>query len=400
LKAVYATIILGERIAFMTKTMKKKLLTLTLLPLLFSCDFSFGSGETETLEIEPEAITDITALHSLYTGKFLIGNVISPSETTGSRFTYLKHHFNVLTAENAMKPDQVQKIKGTFTYPDAMIDAALAAGFKIHGHTLVWHSQSPAWMTTGVSKETAIANMQEHVTTVMNHYKGKIISWDVVNEAIDLPNSGGWDITDWKSCLRKNTGHVSAADNSAWYGAIGPEFVELAFLAARAADPVAKLYYNDFSLDNQDKARAVYNMVMDINGRHTVGGRKLIEGVGMQAHYNIWTDPNNVKKSIELFISAGVEVSISELDIQAVNLGYGTLSEADALLRQGSLYATLFTIFQDHAANISRVTFWGLDDTHSWRAASKPLLFDGNYKAKPAFYGVENPTQFLRDHPL
>jgi endo-1,4-beta-xylanase len=381
--------------------MKKKLLTVLLLPLLFSCDFSFGNNnkETETQVIEPESITDVPALHSAYTDKFLIGNVISPSETTGSRFIYLKRHFNVLTAENAMKPDQIQAAKGTFTYPDAMINAAIAAGFSIHGHTLVWHSQTPAWMTTG-SKQAVIANMETHVTTVMEHFKGKVISWDVVNEAIDLPSSGGWDTADWKSCLRKDTGHISAADNSRWYGAIGSEFVELAFLAARAADPDAKLYYNDFSLDNQDKARAVYNMVKDINTRLSVGGRKLIEGVGMQAHYNIWTDPENVKKSIELFISAGVEVSISELDIQAIFNFEGAPSEADALIQQGSLYAELFKIFEAHAANIARVTFWGLDDSHSWRATSKPLLFDGAYKTKPAFYGARNPTSFLREHPL
>jgi endo-1,4-beta-xylanase len=378
--------------------MRKESLMLLFLPLLFACNFSFSDEESEELETEPVLLTDLPALHDIYKDKFLIGNVISPNEATGTRFTYLRHHFNVLTAENAMKPDATQAVKGKFTYSDALVSAATTAGAKIHGHTLVWHSQTPVWMTEG-GREAAIANMETHIKAVMEHYKGKVISWDVVNEAIDLPSSGGWSVEDWKSCLRKDTGHVSAADTSRWYGAIGADFVELAFLAARDADPDAKLYYNDFSLDNQNKARAVANMVKDINERYpAVGGRKLIDGVGMQAHYSIMTDPNNVKKSIEMFIAAGVEVSISELDIQAVFSG-STLSEETALLRQGSLYAQLFTIFAEHSAQISRVTFWGLDDAHSWRQDSKPLLFDAKYNAKPAFYGVQNPALFLRDHP-
>ncbi|MDR3284401.1 MAG: endo-1,4-beta-xylanase [Treponema sp.] len=183
----------------------------------------------------------------------------------------------------------------------------------------------------------------------------------------------------WDSKLRE----------SPWLTAIGSDYIELAFKAAREADPDAKLYYNDYSLDNQNKAAAVYEMVRDINRRFpNVGGRPLIDGIGMQAHYGIWTDPGNVEKSIQLFSSLGVEVSISELDIQA---GTNGQFESGWENQQAELYAKLFRIFKQNASHISRVTFWGLNDGKSWRSTSKPLLFDKDYKSKPAFYAVENP---------
>lgn len=143
-----------------------------------------------------------------------------------------------------------------------------------------------------------------------------------------------------------------------------------------------KLYYNDYNEDNQNKAQAIYSMVKEINDRYalTHPGKLLIDGVGMQGHYSINTNPANVKLSLEKFISLGVEVSITELDIQA-----GTNYQLSEKLAnaQGYLYAQLLNIFRDHADSIKRVTFWGMDDNTSWRASSNPLLFDKNLQAKP-----------------
>jgi endo-1,4-beta-xylanase len=205
----------------------------------------------------------------------------------------------------------------------------------------------------------------------------------VLNEAI---NDNPPNPSDWRASLRQ----------SRWYHAIGPEYVELVFLAVREADPEAKLYYNDYNLDNQSKSLAVYNMVKELNEKYpNAGGRALIDGIGMQGHYRTHTSPEQVALSLERFISLGVEVSITELDIQAGTNSRLTEKEATD---QGMIYASLFTVFKDHSANIARVTFWGLDDGTSWRSPSNPTLFDKDLQAKPAFYAVENPADFLAAH--
>jgi len=341
---------------------------------------------------------DVPSLKDVYKNDFLIGTAIAADDLEGVRFELLKKHFNVVTAENAMKPDGLQPTEGDFTFAaaDDLVDRALNAGLKVHGHVLVWHQQTPAWMHTDpdtgepLSREEALDNMTTHIKTVMEHFGNKVISWDVVNEAMadNPPNPD-----DWRASLRQ----------SPWYQAIGPDYVERAFLAAREVlddhpDWDVKLYYNDYNLDNQNKARAVYNMVRELNEKYAAehDGKLLIDGVGMQGHYSINTNPNNVKMSLERFLSLdGVEVSFTELDAMA---GAGNqLSDAQAQA-QAFFYAQLFKLFREHADRIPRVTLWGMDDGTSWRSANSPLLFDRNLQPKPAFFAAVDPDDFLENH--
>jgi len=359
-------------------------------------DISFESTGAGAIAIQK----NLTAIKDAYKSSFLIGNAISAEDLQGVRFDLLKKHFNSATAGNAMKPDALQREKGKFTFDaaDKMVNQALAAGMKMHGHVLLWHQQSPAWMNTktdasgntvALSRTEALANMRTHIKTVMEHFGNKVVSWDVVNEAMsDNPANPA----DWKGSLRK----------APWYDAIGSDYVEQAFLAAREVldkHPSWKitLYYNDYNEDNQNKATAIYNMVKEINTRYakTHHGKLLIDGIGMQGHYVVNTSPANVKLSLEKFISLGVKVSITELDIQAGSNYQLTdkLSED-----QGLLYAQLFKIFKDHAKNIERVTIWGMDDGTSWRSATNPVLFDKNLQAKPAYYGTVNPDKYMTEH--
>lgn len=189
---------------------------------------------------------------------------------------------------------------------------------------------------------------------------------------------------------------------SPWYQSIGPDYVEQAFLAAREVlddhpEWDIKLYYNDYNEDNQNKAQAIAGMVEEINDRYALAhpGKLLIDGIGMQGHYNVNTNPENVRLSLERFINLGVEVSITELDIQAGS----DYQLPDRLANaQGFLYAQLFKLFKEHADAIKRVTIWGLDDGSSWRSSSNPLLFDKNLQAKPAYYGVIDPDSFIAEH--
>lgn len=355
-------------------------------------DVSFAKTESAPIVIQD----DIPSIKDVYKDDFLIGNAISSEDLSGVRLELLKKHNNVITAGNAMKPDALQPTKGNFTFAsaDTMVNKMIADGMKVHGHVLVWHQQSPAWMntTTGgvaLSREEALENLRTHIKNVMEHFENKVISWDVVNEAMDdnPPNPA-----DWQASLRK----------SDWYKAIGPDYVEQAFLAAREVlddhpEWDIKLYYNDYNEDNQNKSQAIFNMVKEINTRYADAnpGKLLIDGVGMQAHYSVSTNPENVRLSLERFISLGVEVSITELDIQSGS-NY-TLTDKNAG-EQAYLYAQLFKIFKAHAGNIARVTIWGMDDATSWRASANPLLFDKNLQAKPAYYGVIDPDTYMEEH--
>ncbi|WP_068784573.1 endo-1,4-beta-xylanase [Paenibacillus phocaensis] len=343
---------------------------------------------------------DLVPLKTAYQDDFLIGNAISAEDLEGVRLELLRMHHNAVTAGNAMKPDGLQPTKGNFTFAaaDAMVDKVRAEGMQMHGHVLVWHQQSPAWMNTAtdaqgnsvpLSREEALANLRTHIQTVMEHFGDRVISWDVVNEAM---NDNPGNPADWQASLRQ----------APWKTAIGADYVEQAFLAAREVldrhpEWDIKLYYNDYNEDNQNKAQAIYNMVKALNDKYalTHPGKRLIDGVGMQAHYNVNTNPENVRLSLEKFISLGVEVSITELDIQAGSNYQLSEKLANA---QGYLYAQLMQIFKAHADHIARVTFWGMDDGTSWRSASNPLLFDKNLQAKPAYYGVINPAKFIEEH--
>jgi GH35 family endo-1,4-beta-xylanase len=343
-----------------------------------------------------------TPLKEVYKNYFLIGTTSGNSKMTGDKLDIIKYHFNAFTPENEMKPDSVQHVQGVFTYDtlDQQFGKLTGAGINLIGHTLAWHSQTPAWMwgsPTPLSAADAKANMDTHIANVLGKYGASIYSIDVVNEAtLDGKNNA-----DWKQNLRNSEG---------WYLALGSEWVEDAFVkAAQIVDANGwncKLYYNDYNLDNADKAKSVYNMVKDINERYAgtrPNGKKLIEGIGMQGHYNQNTSAANVENSIKLFSTLpGVSVSVTELDITYTNSGSLTDTQAKS---QAVKYAQLFDVYKKYAAGtanttgnpkvIERVTFWGTNDADSWRATSFPLLFDNNLRAKEAFKAVLNPTQYL-----
>jgi GH35 family endo-1,4-beta-xylanase/regulation of enolase protein 1 (concanavalin A-like superfamily) len=353
-------------------------------------------------------------IKDVYKDDFLIGNVAGNSELTpGSAINaFYNYHFDTMTCGNEMKPDALQNKKGTFTFntSDGMVTKAQAMGLNIHGHVLVWHSQTPAWFNQQVdasgkalkdasgnpiylSRDEALTNMKTHIKTVMEHFKNQVISWDVVNEAMqDGPSQG----SDWKEALRK----------SPWYYSVGPDFIEQSFLAAREVldahpDWNIKLYYNDFNEEYPAKRDAIYNMVKEINDRYaaTHPGKLLIEGIGLQSHYDMTTDPKNVEAAIKKYASLGVELSISEVDVLA-GMNY-SLSD-DWAEKQASLYAQLFKIYKENAKSIERVTIWGHTDNTSWRASQNPLPFlsTNTLAPKPAYYAILDPDKYLAEHPV
>ncbi len=343
-------------------------------------------------KIETPTQSDVQSIKEVYEEYFLIGNAVSMSDLGGQRLELLKEHHNLVTAENAMKPDSSYNANQEFDVTDQirLVDRVKEEGLLLHGHVLVWHQQSPEWLHTSdgerLSREEALANMESHIEETILAYGDSVISWDVVNEAM---NDNPIDPEMWRSMLRR----------SEWAEAIGDDYVELAFMKAREVLDEngwhdVKLYYNDYNDDNQNKATAIYHMVKEINENYAENhpGERLIDGVGMQGHYNMGTSIDNVRQSIERFKELDVEIGVTELDIAANTTSELTEEEEIA---QGILYAQLFSLYKEHSDVISRVTFWGLNDSTSWRSESSPLLFDGDLQPKKAFEAVIDPEGFL-----
>jgi Beta-1,4-xylanase len=339
---------------------------------------------------------DLKPIKEVYKDDFLIGTAISTKDLTGDRYDLLKMHFNVTTAENEMKPIALQPEKGKFDFSgaDTIMDKVLASGMQMYGHTLVLDKQTPAWMnkdTKGnpLGRKEALGNMRTHIKTVMEHFGNKVISWDVVNDAMsDHPTHP----QDWKASLHP----------SPWLDAIGEDYVEQAFLAAREvldahSDWDIKLYYNDYNVDNQNKALAVYNMVKEINKNYQKKhpGKLLIDGIGMEGHFNLDTNPEKVEKSLERFISLGVEISISELDSQAISMQRSGQYIWETGTQGAFRWADLFNVFRAHAKNIKRISFWGMADGESWMTMSSVLLFNEKLQARGAYFGVTDQLAVL-----
>ncbi|MFG3337721.1 endo-1,4-beta-xylanase [Streptomyces tendae] len=266
----------------------------------------------------------------------------------------LDREFSSVTPENEMKWDATEPSRGAFTFTsaDRIVDHAQSQGMDVRGHTLVWHSQLPSWVSSLGASDLRTA-MNDHINGLMSHYKGEIHSWDVVNEAFQDGGSG-------------------ARRSSPFQDKLGDGFIEEAFRTARAADPAAKLCYNDYNTDGVNaKSNAVYDMVEDFKSRGVP-----IDCVGFQSHFNPNSPvPSDYRQNLQRFADLGVDVQITELDIEG----------------SGSAQAANYTKVVEACLAVSRctgMTVWGVTDKYSWRSSGTPLLFDGDYDEKPAYDAV------------
>ncbi|MDE4541380.1 endo-1,4-beta-xylanase [Thermoanaerobacterium sp. R66] len=339
-------------------------------------------------EISNNQITiqnDIPDLYSAFKDYFPIGVAVDPSRLndTDPHAQLTAKHFNMLVAENAMKPESLQPTEGNFTFDNAdkIVDYAIAHNMKMRGHTLLWHNQVPDWFfqdpsdpSKPASRDLLLQRLKTHITTVLDHFKTKygsqnpIIGWDVVNEVID------------------DNGNLR---NSKWLQIIGPDYIEKAFEYAHEADPSMKLFINDYNIENNGvKTQAMYDLVKKLKSEGVP-----ISGIGMQMHININSNIDNIKASIEKLASLGVEIQVTELDM---NMN-GNVSN-EALLKQARLYKQLFDLFKAEKQYITAVVFWGVSDDVTWLSKpNAPLLFDSKLQAKPAFWAVVDPSKAIPD---
>jgi endo-1,4-beta-xylanase len=387
---------------------------------------AYGQDNTKTV---PQR-----TLKEAYAGKFLIGTANDLTSISEAESANIKMQYDIVTPENCMKPQPLHPSEDTYNFvtSDAMVDWCQKNGLKVWGHTLVWHSQSGPWFfqeknpatgeaaipatqptpqptpppqtppatasnpngprpnmagfggggNTGpqASREVVLERLKNHIMTVVGRYKGRILGWDVVNEAI----ADGGD------------GTTENLRTFSWYKAVGPEVLTLAFKWAHEADPKAQLYYNDYNIEQgavENKGKHASSIILL---KRLLADGAPIHGVGIQGHWHLDTNLADVEKAIENYEALGLKVSITELDVTAtgdnsgamgVNQGTRTIP-AENYQKQAEVYKKLFEIFMRHSKVLERVTFWGINDARSWRRGQDALIFDGQMNPKPAFKAI------------
>ncbi len=302
--------------------------------------------------------------------KVLVGTEFPSGFTTMSdSSTFLStatSEFNLVTPENCMKWDATEPSQNNFNFSegDKLVDWAQTNNFKVHGHALVWHNQTPSWVQN-LSASAMQSAMYNHIDKVMGHYKGKIPLWDVVNEAFEEDGS---------------------YRNSFWYRTLGKSFIENAFIRARAADPDAKLIYNDYNLEyTGSKSNGAYNMLKDLKSRNIP-----VDGIGFQMHLDIQypIDYNDFANNLKRFADLGLEIYITEMDVRVSS----NPSSAE-LQTQASYYKNIIEKCMAQPA-VKAIQVWGFTDKYSWVPGTFPgrgaaLIFDSNYNPKPAYYAMQ-----------
>ncbi|CAE6334602.1 glycoside hydrolase family 10 [Rhizoctonia solani AG-1 IB] len=275
------------------------------------------------------------------------------------------NEFGMNTPGNQLKWDATEKSRGvfTYTYGDYEVSWAKNHSQAIRGHTLIWYSQLPSWVSNGgFNAATLTSIMQNHISNVMGRYKGQIYAWDVANEMFN--DDGTWR-------------------TSVYYNTLGPSFISVALRAARAADPKAKLYLNEYNTDwTGPKSNAMYNLAKDMLAQGVP-----LDGIGFQAHLIVNSFSRTFQANYQRFADLGLDVAITELDIRM------TLPSTSALL---AAQAENYKYVMNSCLAVSRcvgVTVWDTSDDHSWVPSTFPgtgdaLLFDKNKNPKPAYYAV------------
>ncbi|QNH62462.1 endo-1,4-beta-xylanase [Hymenobacter sediminicola] len=348
------------------------LLSACCLTLLTQC------GKKEAGSTAPEPPQPVASLKSV--APFPVGAAVNIN-LLKNRLAYrqvMTTEYNSITAENAMKFGALHPSATTYNWTDAdyLVDFAQQNGMRVHGHTLLWYNSLPSWVTNFQGDSAAWENlMRTHIQTVVTRYRGKVASWDVVNEAID------------------DAGNLR---NSVWRQHLGDRYIDRAFQYAAAADPAALLFYNDYGNEYSTTRRTgILNLVNTLKNRGVP-----IHGIGLQMHTSSNISDSRIAEAITTAAATGLKVHVAELDISMNPSRTATAIFTDALAAaQKVKYKALTQTFKAlPAAQRYGITTWNVADADTWKRGDCscpewPLPFDDNYQRKPAYDGIVEGLQ-------
>ncbi|MFC7246257.1 endo-1,4-beta-xylanase [Catellatospora aurea] len=335
-----------------------------------------------------QSLRNLGLRHDLYMGTAV--SMAALNDAADPRYRELvASEFSTVTAENEMKWESLEPTRGTYNWgpADELIAFAKQNNQRVRGHVLVWHNQLPGWLTTGVNDGSITTEqlreiLRNHITTVVKHFKGKIWQWDVVNEAVSDP----WDTP--------STLHYKGF----WAQHLGPDYIADAFRWARAADPKALLFYNDYNIEAfgsgdpaNDKTQFVYDMAKSL-----LAQRVPIDGVGSQGHLGTQYgnyDTLQVAAALKKFAGLGLATAFTEVDVRSQlteAVQNGDSNEINPRLQASA--ANYSVLLQACLADRHCLSFtvWGFTDKHSWVPnwfgnEGMANIYDENYQPKRAY---------------
>jgi len=330
-------------------------------------------GSAQAASATPLTLRQAAAAAGIY-----VGVATSPAELATGVDAIVARDFNSLTPENQMKWSELAPAPGVYEFgpADELVAFAAANDMRVRGHTLVWGRPNgpPTWLAPELAAATDPAAhlrdlMLDHIDTVAGRYAGRIESWDVVNEPL-APLGGDLDPT------------------NPYFQLLGENYIAEAFQAARAADPSAKLFLNEFGTE---RIAAKFTGLVDLVGRLLSEGVP-IDGVGFQGHFLKRPNRAGLEAQLRTFAEMGLLVEITELDLPLVLFS----RDADPLASQAQAYADVFAACLAVSA-CRGITTWGVTDADTWLddfdlfrslAPNQPLLFDADGVPKPAYDAV------------
>lgn len=352
----------------------KKVSTVTKFILSVSL-LTFSCAKNKATSIEPTPTLPVVETTLKTAMPFPMGAAVNVNllKSNSNYRNLVAKEFNSITAENAMKFATVHPSRDVYNFADAdyLIDFAKTNGKRMHGHTLNWYKSLPDWVTNFQGTTADWENLlKTHIQTVVGHFKGKVVSWDVVNEAIDEDGT-----------MR----------NSIWLQKLGADYIGRAFQYAHEADPDALLFYNDYGHEYAPTKRtAILNLVTGLKNKGIP-----IDGIGLQMHTRLTQSDANLASAINLAAATGLKIHISELDIALNPDNNQALTYTSALgEQQAAKYKFIIKTYNSIPKSQQfGITTWNVTDADSWIPSNYnrpdwPLPFDAQYQKKAAYQGI------------
>jgi endo-1,4-beta-xylanase len=324
---------------------------------------------------------------------FRVGAEVDLTDLSGPHNQLLTKHFDSITSGNDMKWGSVEATLGTYTYENADSEVGMAVCNEMHvrGHNLVWSTgeQTPAYATgdgtnSAANQATVTANIQEHIQSEVQHFGTAVYAWDVVNEPIDPTQP---------DCLF----------HGPFYQVLGKGYIDVALQAARQYAPKGtELFINDYSTTDPDRLACLVRVIRDLRERGIP-----LDGLGHEMHNDInYPSADAIVQAIDTIHEnfRDLDQQVTEMDVSVYNAGDNTSNYAPTvppslIAEQGWLYEQYFDALRRLRGKISAVTFWGFADDDTWLDSfpidrlDAPLPFDTELQAKPAYWGIVDPTR-------